>query len=286
MPRVLGVDVARALIDSWVRWLAPDPQPFVVASRAVWRQCTDEGGELSEELADTYRVWWGVKKPAALLWLSETQFAQLPRPTRAALVREQADRGRGAVPSVRAWRDLLDADLLRRQADGHRFVWWPSLVERAPVEILNRVVSTERLPSRHREVDDSTWRAAAKLLPRVRRLSGTFPTGSNVNCFGAVLAAAGADGGAAYSDVRPFEAWLRARCTRGGDAREPGVVMVWRDGTGRPIHSAVAIGGGWGFEKPSKDWHSPLAVLTVGEIMRMSRHPGERVERHTIVGNG
>lgn len=283
MPAVLGIDVDQALLASWCQWLAPDPQPFLVGSLDDWRVCDDEGGVLTPELHDTYRLWWGVEKHSALLWVSEEQFRQLPRRSRAVLVREQVNRRRGAVPTVRAWQDLLDPDHLRLLADGHRFVWWPSLFDGHTEQILSRVVSHGRLPSRHLEIAEDTWQAAESALPEARRVAGTFPSGSNTNCFGAVMAAAGADPSGAYDDVEPFERWLSSRCEPGGDAREAGVVLAWRDRRGAPVHAAVTISDGWGLEKPSRDWHSPVAAVTVGDIMRMSRHPGERVERHTVV---
>ena len=271
-------------MSSWSRWLAPDPQPFLVASPDAWRECHDEGGVMTAELEDTYRLWWGVEKASAVIWISERQFDQLPKRTRGALVREQVRRRRGSVPTVRAWQDVLDPDRLRRAADGHRFVWWPSLLSGRREQILSRVVSARRLPSRHLEVDHEIWRASATVLPDAKRLAGTFPSGSNTNCFGAVMAAAGAASPSVYDDVEPFEAWLTSNSRPGGDRQRPGVVLLWRGRRGEPVHAAVTIGGGWGLEKPSKDWHSPFAVVRVEDIMRMSRHPGERGERHTIGG--
>ena len=280
---VLGIEVGPTLIESWCRWLAPNPQPFLVASGAAWPDCLDEGGVLTEELKDTYRLWWGVEKGSSVVWISEAQFDALPRRNRAALVREQVVRRRGAVPTVRGWLDLIDGAELRRQADGHRFIWWPSLVARQPEAILSRVVADRRLPSRHVDVPDDVWRRAAALLPEARHLAGTFPAGSTTNCFGSVMAAAGAPSDEVYADVRPFEAWLATACTPGGATDDAGVVLVWRDRRGAPVHAAVTIGGGWALEKASKDWHAPFAVATVADIMRMARHPGERLDRRVRV---
>lgn len=279
---VLGIEVDRALLEAWQGWLAPDPQPFLVASSSEW-DCNHEEGAVSRELADTYRLWWGVEKQSALAWISSAQFAGLPRAKRAELVREQVRRRRGATPTVRAWQDVLDRAELRAQADGHRFVWWPSLLTGKAEVVLTRVVAEGRLPSRHDEVDENIWRAAEPVLPGARRLGGTFPPGSTMNCFSTVMQAAGAPSTAVLNAVAPFDEWLATACKRGGDPGAAGVVLVWRNRAGSPVHAAVTLGGGWGLEKPSRDWHSPHAVLSVGEIMRMSRHPGERVERHTIV---
>lgn len=281
MAVVLGVDVRKALVESWARWLAPDPQPFVVGPEDVWREYESEAGSVTAELRDTYRLW-GVAKGLRVLWVSEDRFSSLPRTARAALVREQVVRGRGAVPTVRTWSDLLDPDQLRAQANGHRFVWWRSLLASDTERILSRVISTDRLPSRHMEVEESTWRACEDVLPGARQLAGTFPTGSNANCFGTVMAAAGADPADVYDSVEPFAEWLAAACKRGGDTRQPGTVLVWRNHEGEPVHAAVSIGDGWGLEKPSQEWHSPRAVAAVDDIIRMSRASGQRMERHRI----
>lgn len=198
------------------------------------------------------------------------------------MVREQVRRRRGATPSVRAWQEILDRAQLRAQADEHRFVWWPSLLTGKAEQVLTRVVSERRLPSRHDEVIEDIWRVAEPVLPGARRLGGTFPSGSTMNCFSTVMEAAGVSSKAVLDDVAPFDHWLITACKRGGDPSQPGAVLVWRDRTGSPVHAAVTLGGGWGLEKPSRDWHSPHAVLSVADIMKMSRHTGERVERHTI----
>ena len=282
MPVVLGVDVQPTLTESWAGWLAPDPQPFLVDPKDPWSECEDEGGSITAELRDTYRLWWGVAKGSSLIWISEEQFSSFPRAVRAALVREQVVRRRGAVPTVRRWHDVLDPGHLRAQADGHRFVWWPSLLVSDKELIVTRVVSTGRLPSRHAEVEESTWRTCERVLPAARQLAGTFPTGSTANCFGTIMEAADGDPAGVYDSVEPFVDWLASACKPGGDTRRAGGVLVWRNRDGAPVHAAVSIGDGWGLEKPSGDWHSPRAVVAVDDIVRMSRHSGERLERHTI----
>jgi hypothetical protein len=278
---VLGIEVDAALVDDWARWLAPEVQPFVVGSDDRWDAIDDEGGTVTPEVNDTYHLW-AVPKGSRMLWLSERGFSSLPRPLRGAVVREQVVRRRGAVPSVRAWRDVLDAEALRAQADGHRFVWWPSLLERDAWEIVRRVLVRGRLPSRHREVGETTWRACSDVLPHARELAGTFATGSVANCFGTVIAAAGGDITGVYERVDPFVDWLASSCTRGGDANHPGTVLVWRDSEGQPVHAAVTIGDGWVLEKPSQEWHAPRAIVTCDEVVRTTRLPGQRLERHRL----
>ena len=272
------MEVPRALLRAWAGWLAPDPQPFLVGDADEW-DVARSTGTITPELRDTYCLW-RVEPGSKVLWLTEEQFASMPKSARAALVREQVRRRRGAVPTVRAWQDLLDPARLRAQADGHRFVWWPSLLGGDATRILERQVSTGRLRSRHREVSAATWRACRGVLPGARALAGTFPT-TIACCFSTVLEAAGADTTGSCDSLEPFAEWLDAACTPGGDSDRPGTVLAWRTAEGI-VHAAVSIGGGWCLEKPSQEWHSPRAISRVEDVVRMARVPGQRVERHTI----
>jgi hypothetical protein len=287
--RVLGIDVGGELLDAWAQWLAPPLQPFFVESLRGWPR--GGSGELTPELRDTYRLW-RVNGSLKVLWLDETTFASLDRAHRSELVRAQARCGRGAVPTVRAWSDLVDPSILRAQADGHRFVWWPSLVTEAA---LQRVVETGELPSRHREVAAKTWKASAAFVPRAREFAGTFSRGSArhervrgaerleaASCFASVMAVAGVADTDAIVQA-PFEAWLGDASRPGGDDKEPGTVLVWRDHTGLSTHAAVTLGDGWAFEKPSQCWYSPRRVLRADDLIRNARQRGERVERHRMV---
>ena len=237
------------------------------------------------ELRDTLQLW-NVKAGDAVraVWLDETQFNALPRAARATIVREQLRHGRGGVPTVRAWSDLLDARMLRAQADGHRFLWWPSLVgDDAAEEVLRRVVEHRRLRSRHREVPKQVWRRSAHVVPGAQRLAGTFPTGSGPNCFGTVLAGCGVSGVEDEWLLPPaFEDWLAENTHRGGDDERPGTILVWRDRAGLAQHAAVTLGDGWVFEKPSQEWSSPRAVAAVRDVIRVTRFRGLRLSRHSV----
>ena len=279
MLSVLGVDVDSALLERWRGWIAPDRQPFVVEAGSA---STAGAPRPHPELRDTYRLW-KISGPFDLAWLDEDEFMSLPRAERAALVRSQVWRGRGAVPTVRRWGDLLDPVALRSQADGHRFVWWPSLVPVDDHAVVTRVVETGEHASRHREVGVGTWRRCGIVLPGAEGLAGTFAESSGPNCFGTVMAAAGV-GAAAEDWVREeaFLAWLAARCRPGGSDEIAGTVLVWSDHEGRPVHAAVTLGDGWGLEKPSQCWWTPRTVLPVGEIRRLNCSPGQRLRRYRI----
>jgi hypothetical protein len=281
--RVLGIDVAPSLVDRWRRWLGPATQPFFVDRSLARLVPGDVAGELTPELRDTFRVW-RIAGDRRHVWLDEASFAALPRSTRTALVRAQVVAGRGAVPTVRAWADVLPAASLRAHADGHRFLWWPSVLDsRSASRVLARVVSEDALPSRHRAVTASTWRIAADVLPGVRALGGTFPNGSGANCFGAVMTAAGV-GGVAEEWVQPdaFDDWLTTATRPRGDDDRPGAVLVWRKTDGSATHAAVTLGDGWALEKPSQAWFTPRAIVRVTDVVRTSRMRGEHLSRRQI----
>ncbi|MEQ7123678.1 hypothetical protein ABN034_04075 [Actinopolymorpha sp. B11F2] len=289
---VLGIEVETSLVRRWAGWLAPACQPFfLTAAEAAELGLTSEGraDDLSPELRDTYEVW-NLAKDLETVWFDEGAFRAQPRDVRARLVRTQARHGRGAVPSVSDWTDILDARVLREQADGHRFVWWPTLVEPHLDDVLQRVASEWQLPCQRRSVPEEIWRAASSILPRARELSGTFARGSRgssfargsaTNCFATVMAAAGAPN----ADDEPFEAWLAANCAVGGSDDLPGTVLVWRDADGNNTHAAVTLGGGWVLQKPGQEWLSAHQVLTVGDVIRLAP-PGVTLHRYSLQDAG
>ncbi|GAB2643810.1 hypothetical protein [Kribbella swartbergensis] len=275
--KVLGIDVSPALLDHWIDWLAPDFQPFFVTRQqaADWDLPADER-ELTAEQRDTYRTY-GVDSSAVVVsWLDEASYLSLPRSTRAQLVRAQVDHNRAAVPTVRRWQSVLGPEV-RRQADGHRFVWWKSLLHGSADIVLPQIVSEDLGPSRHAEV--TNWPS-----DRVRRLAGTFAAGSGPNCFGTVMAAAGVEGAdKVWMQREPFERWLADSTTAGGRDDVPGTVFVWRDATNAVQHAAITIGGGWMLHKPSQSWMTPRKVRTVAEVRRGTRTAGWRLRRRRLV---
>ncbi|MGI8433610.1 MAG: hypothetical protein ACR2LE_02585 [Nocardioidaceae bacterium] len=293
---VLGVHVSQPLLAKWCDWLAPAVQPFFLPRPFPMELPAEKPAAATtrtpdllsrpvgrpDALYDTYEAY-NLDTGLDTVWLDELAFGSLPKHTRAQLVRAQVDHGRGAVPTVRAWSGLLDHRVLRAQADGHRFVWWPSLVTGDREQILSRVVSKDRESSRHGEVPDQVWRACASTLPGARELAATFAVGSGANCFATVMAAAGVAAAAdTWMQQEPFDSWLAQSTTPGGDDRAPGTVLLWRDKHGVAQHAAVTIGGGWGLEKPSQAWSTPRAVLRVTDIIRTTRTPGRRLQRHAL----
>lgn len=281
MTTILGIDVSAAMLRRWSEWLAPDPQPFFVDSADDWPGKAGHRDELSEELASTYQLW-RVPRSLKVVWVSAEEFRHLPRERRGALVRTQV-RSRREVPTVKGWSDLIDVALLREQADGHRFVWWPSLLEGNREAILERLVSVDRLPSRHDEIATETWRRCATVLPGAQALAGTFPSAGGPHCFSTVMAAAGLPDTTPWETTEPFDTWLEASTVRGGRDTEVGTVYVWRTPDGGNFHAAVGIGDGWALEKPSVDWHSPRAVVSVADLVRSNTFKGQRLSRHRMV---
>lgn len=282
--RALDIDVPDALLTRWVEWFAPAVQPFLADSDLA-ATITDHAGDvvLSEELEGTYH-FYGVQDELRYVWLTEAQFLAMPRARRAVLVRAQRTHERELVPSVRAWVGLV-GDRVREQADGHRFVWWPSLLAGHEEQVLVDFIEEGRHASRHDQVPERVWESAAAKVPGARSLAGSFAAASGPNCFGAVMGAAGVAGASSVWVVRePFEEWLTSATRPGGDDNEPGTVFVWRSPDGLVQHAAVTLGGGWVFHKPSSGWMSPYKILTIAECKASSRAIGRRLERHTIVG--
>ena len=237
--------------------------------------------ELPSELRDTYEVY---ELPDGLgyAWLDEAQFLALPRTSRTALVRAQYRWGREQVPSVKAWGSLLGGRH-REQADGFRFVWWPSLLGGIEQQTLTDYVEQGRRPSRHDEVPEHCWASARYLLPGARRLAGKFATGSGPNCFGTVMAAVGVAGAeSVWMQREPFEHWLAESARPGGRETDPGTVMVWRSRDGMVQHTAVTIGSGWAVHKPSQGWFDPVKVLSIGGVKSSARTVGHRLQRYTV----
>ncbi|HXH78084.1 hypothetical protein [Nocardioides sp.] len=281
--RTLNIDVSDSLVAQWVGWFAPLVQPFLASADLAGS--VDEqtvGAPLTVEVRDTYCLY-GLPSGLEYVWLSEAQFRSLARPQRAAFVRAQRSHGRELVPSVRAWADVVGDDA-RAQADGHRFVWWRSLLDGREEQVLKAYIEDGRLASRHHQVPEDVWDAAARRLPSARRHAGTFPPGSGPNCFGTVMAAAGIVGADAVWMLRePFEHWLAEKTRPGGDDDEPGTVLVWRSPDGLVQHAAVTLGADWVLHKPSQGWMSPTKVLTTAECKASSRGSGRRLQRYTIL---
>lgn len=280
---VLGIEVSDELLSRWRGYLGPDRQPFFVGrERDIGGLPVDEQPVLTDDERCTYTAW-RVRGARGVVWLDENTFMAMPPPERAGLVRAQVDLGRGSVPTVRRWQGEFDVDRLRQQADGHRFVWWPSLLAENPVPVLRDRIEDGQLSSRHRDVDAGTWRRCQELVPGASQLVGRFPSGSGPNCFGAVMAAAGAVAPETRQVHEPFESFLRDRCTRGGADDERGTVLVWREVTSTmPAHAAITIGDGWALEKPAETWWTPTIVATAADIVRVNRSPGLRLERHML----
>lgn len=273
---VLGVAVPDTLVDRWTAWLVPGRQPFVVPAGDPLQGV----GALTPELRDTYGLYGG--KGRHLAWLTEEELLALPRARRAQLVRSQVQHGRGVVPTMRRWGSVV-GEAARAQADGHRFVWWPSLLGEHAGAVLTEFVANGRRPSRHREVAAATWRSLAGVLPQAQRLAGTFPAASGPNCFGAVMAAAGVPGAeAVWMQRSPFEAWLSEHTRAGGRDGDPDTLLVWRSARGEVEHAAVTLGDGWALHQPSQGWMSPTTVLTVPEVVAGSRYRGLRLSRRRL----
>ncbi len=238
-------------------------------------------GGLQAEVRDTFEIY-NVPDELVCVLVGEEEFNDLGRTARSYLVRNQIRLGREVIPSVRSAPADVRAQV-STQADGHRFVWWPSLLQGHQEPVLGAYLRFGRRPSRHLEVPESLWENARATLPGARALAGTFPHASGPNCFGTVMAAAGRSEAAdVWMLQKPFEDWLSAAAVPGGNDKDPGTVLVWRSPSGLVQHAAVTIGGGYALHKPSQGWMSPRKILTVKEVIASARQPGRRLSRYTL----
>jgi len=281
--RVLGIEVDDDLFERWKGWFAPDPQPFLVPDDSdlslIGTPLTDNLD--GAELRDTFESYSPVPDHS---WrgIAQSEFTDLPRDTRASLVRAQVAIGRPLVPSVRSWPTLSPLGT-SVQADGHRFVWWPNLLEACAEDALTAYVEEGRRRSVHDSIPPEIWDAARRLLPGARGVAGTFSHSSGPNCFATVMHVAGVTGvHKEWVQRDTFENWIEAATRPGGDDRSPGTVLVWRRPDGLVDHAAIAVGGGWGIHKPSQGWMSPTKALSVRDILLSSRAGGRRLSRRRL----
>lgn len=247
--RILGIEVPPDLRARWAGWFAPTVQPFLVAD-ATLAGGVQPDRPLSPELRDTFGLY-DVPDGLSRVWLSESDFADLPKFDRVALLRARRAAEPLLAPRVSSWPHL--GDRAGQQVDGRGFLWWPSVLAGREDRVLAGYVEDGRRPSRHTNVEDRTWLRAKPVLPGARTLAGTFPLASGPNCFGAVMAAAGVAGAeSVWMQREPFETWLSQQTRAGGRDGEAGTVLVWRSPDGLLQHAAVTIGDGWALHKPSQ----------------------------------
>lgn len=273
----LGIRVASDLLDRWRESFAPQLQPFSTTLLGVDASAVGRPAQPTLDIRDTFHVY----SDDDWTWLEEEEFVDLNLRVRRALLRGRAATGR--------LRDVPDhaSGLVESQRTDSRIVWWPSLLRRVGHQPLLSYVENGLPPSRHRQVTSAIWARAGRLLPGAADLAGKFPASSGPNCFGNILAAAGVGDGSEWVQRESFEKWLAAHTELvRGTKRDhlPGVVLVWRNHDGLAEHSAVTIGDGYTFNKPSQGWFSPHLVWTVQETIAASRYKGATLSRYFIAG--
>lgn len=243
MRTVLGIDVDDDLLALWRGWFCPPSQLFRAENLSQATLDAVEHVELNAiplEIRDTFDAYAG-----AWVQLDEPTFRVLP-----AALREEL--------------------LATRDAEGeHGMFRWPSEMEAesdgALIDFLYDGVS----PSRHADVDGSTWAECASLLPDARRLAGTFARSSGPNCFATVMVATGMDVENEHMGHRGIEDFLASRTepVKDPDLAEPGVVLLWRRQRDEPHHACVTLGDGWALNKPAQAWWAPRYVWSLETVL-------------------
>ncbi|MPY66809.1 hypothetical protein F8S09_08920 [Deinococcus sp. SDU3-2] len=272
---VLNIPVPQDLLTAWRTWLAPERQPFFLTGEEArglgLRTVPRAEARFTPEERDTFALWRVAPGADHVTWFTEAEWLSLSPASRRALVQAQVRHGRGAVPRIRDFADLLP------HLPGSRFVWRPSLLSPA---VLARVVAQDQRTCQRAEVPERVWDAAASVLPGARELAGTFPHASGPNCFSTVMGAAGVPGAEReWMQRDPFEDFLAEHTRPGGRDDVPGTVLVWRNAAGNVEHAAVTLGGGWALHKPSQTWMTARVVLPVRDLIRSSRTRGWRLGR-------
>lgn len=272
----LGIDVPPDLLARWREWFAPQLQPFNTSHLGEDAAGLGQPAEPTLSLRDTFHIY----SDENWTWLEEPEFTALDLTTKRALLRGRAATGRLS--------QLPDGDhpVAQTSAVDSRVVWWPDTLRRVGDQPLLDYAESGLPPSQHREVTPAIWSSGRHLLPKAADLAGRFPASSGPNCFGAVLAAAGAGSASDWTQREPFEEWLAARTqpVRGTQRDHlPGVVLVWRNHDGLAEHAAVTIGDAYTLNKPSQGWFSPHLVWTVRETIAASRYKGAVLSRYLIV---
>jgi hypothetical protein len=269
----LGIRVGSDVLDRWRASFAPQIQPFRTDRLGSEASLVGRRVKPTLDVRDTFHVYGG-----NWTWLDESEFVELSLKVRRTLLFRRVATGRlDQVPDHA--RSLANA-----QRTDSRVVWWPSLLRRVGDGPLLTYVENGLPPSRHREVTSAIWAGAGRVLPCAADLAGRLPSGSGLNCFGNVMAAAGVQGAESEQTLRePFEDWLAEHTTPVQGTRrddQAGVVLVWRNREGLAEHAAVTIGDGYVLNKPSQAWFSPRVVWTVQETIAASRYRGVTLSRH------
>lgn len=284
--RSLGIDIPAELATKQAAWFAPEQQPFLVSEAfAKSIQIAPIKEPLSPESRDTFEIY-GIQKGTVCISLDEDLFQSLEQEMRVQLLRSQLRIRPETVPAVKSAPPSV-REKARKQADGHRFFWWPSLLKGHESEVIGRYLEHGRRASRHQEITDSHWRDIEAVLPGAKALAGSFPAASGPNCFGTVMGASGVPQAADTWVVRePFEEWLTTSTTssanNNGKDGELGTILVWRSRDGLVQHAAITLGRGYVLHKPSQGWMSPRKILTVREAMLSTRQPGLRIHRYSL----
>lgn len=257
----LAIDVPGDLLACWREWFAPPLQPFRtdVLPEEIVASLPRRTHAATDEHRDTFFLYGG-----EWTWLEESEFTALPRFVQRTLLasRRRLMRPKPSPP-------------------------WPSEFSRREDAALIAWVEAGTRPSRHAEVDHSTWNACEGVLPRAHRLAGTFPTsGSGANCYSTVVAAAGdSTADDLWMQTDDFIRWLDDSTIpiHGTEADAlPGTVLTWTE-HGTLAHAAVTTGDGWVLNKPSQSWSSARLLWIAHELILGWRFPGTRLTRHQIL---
>lgn len=273
---LLGCTITDGLLQTWGERLVFPREPILVTEpergllpsgtlRYTWDELRADHNSVPLDLWDSY-VLYGVRREGTEVALvSPRELRLIPEQARATLRLRQWERGRGqfykpeSAPGVRVDTPDGPRNLL------HHDTWVP-LPWKDKRRILLDFAAQDNDPSIPYSGED----------PIVRMLANTFVGRSGPNCFATVLAAVtpSLEMAASISELwlhpEPFLRGLTERgfsaCAWSGE-HEPGTVLVWYDGKGRPQHTCYLLADGSALNKNAQAWFRPRQTLPIKRIL-------------------
>lgn len=298
MQWILGCPVSDALLDTWAERIVFEREPLLLTEEACGllpagtvilsaKEFSALGGWVSLDFHDSYDLYAMRRQGLQAALLTPAEFRSLPPSARTALMRLQAERGRGQIYGEAFVRELCQGRMPEAfkqdlfETDGGlmlalRHDAWRALSGEARRRWLAAFV-----PHGRQDCLSATLRD--RLSPSVRALSGTFAPQSGPNCFATALAAVTDDPVQALSIAGLWlhpEPLLRGLDQRGFKARPmhdhsaPGSVLLFADATGRVQHACFALGEGLALNKDSQAWYAPRQIQPLTTVLENWLEPG------------
>jgi hypothetical protein len=295
MLSLLGLDVPEETLEHWSELLVTAHAPYFLTDALAdalrphfFLLRREERSSLGLTLShiDSYACYAVDQRGTWVVALAAAELQMLPASLREAVLRAQAELGRGQVYAWEAAAPLVTQAGCREQAEAWRvddqFVLDHSIWKRLPSELqadwLAQFVSRDQLTS-HSMTPEEWSQLARRNEAQIRWMVG-WPHISGPNCFSTSLAAVLPDAQQAELVSRMWlhaEPFLRGIAEQGfvlnsdvqpGDARLRDAVLVWQDESGQLLHSAYLLGSGTVLNKNAQCWFAPRQLVALDDLIQ------------------